>query len=100
MNSRLELHNMLLKIGGPNVYYQSPSNLSMKYPCIKYSINKIENEHANDLVYQQNRSYSVIVMSKDADDVIVDKMSKLIMCSFDRRYINDNIYHTVFNLYY
>jgi hypothetical protein len=100
MSSRLELHNLLLSIGGPNVYYQVPSNLTMKYPAIKYSLNKIENKHANNLVYNQDVSYTITVMSKDADEPIVSKISKLPKCSFDRSYIQDNIYHTVFSMYY
>jgi len=100
MGSRLDLHNLLLSIGGPNVYYQVPSSLTIKYPAIKYSVDRIENDHANDLVYHQEKSYSVTVMSTDADCDIVDKISRLPKCSFDRRFISDNIYHTIFNMYY
>ena len=100
MSNRLELHNLLLSIGGPNVYYQVPSNLAIKYPAIKYSVNKIDNNHANNLVYRQDKSYSITIMSKDADCNIVDKISKLPKCTFDRMFIVDNIYHNIFNMYY
>jgi len=100
MGSRLALHNLLLSIGGPNVYYQVPSNLSIIYPAIKYSINKIEGKHADDAVYCQDKSYLITVMSQDADCDIVDKISILPKCVFDRQYVVDNIYHTVFIMYY
>jgi hypothetical protein len=100
MSNRIDLHNLLLTIGGPNVYYQVPSTLTMKYPAIRYSINSIDNEHADDSVYCQSMSYSITVMSKEADSDIVDKISKLPKCRFDRRYVIDNIYHTIFNIYY
>lgn len=100
MRNRLALHDLLLSIGGPNVYYQVPSTLSMNYPAIQYSINSIKNKHADDEVYCQDTCYSIIVMSEDADCDIVDKISKLPKCTFDRRYTADNIYHTVFNMYY
>lgn len=100
MGSRLKLHELLLSIAGPNVYYQVPSNLVMVYPCVKYTLNDIKNEHANDSVYNQSTSYTITVMSKDADYTAVNAISKLIKCSFDRRYVQDNIYHTVFNIYY
>lgn len=100
MNNRLALHNLLISIVGPNVYYQTPSNMVMQYPCVKYSLNRIENNHANNSVYKQDRSYTATVMSKNADDQIIDKISKLNMCRYDRQYIQDNIYHTVFNIYY
>lgn len=98
MGSRLELHGLLLSIGGPNVYYQPPT--TMIYPAIKYEKNKIKNQYANNSVYNQDTSYSITIMSKIVDDVRVEKISKLPKCSFDRMYIKDNIYHNVFNMYY
>ena len=100
MNNRLKLHDLLLSIGGPNVYYQVPSNFTMKYPCIKYSINKIDNKHANNLIYKQDTCYLVTVMCKDPDCDIVEKVSLLPKCRFDRHYVQDNIHHTIFELYY
>lgn len=100
MNNRLELHNLLLDIAGPNVYYQVPSNVNMKYPAIKYEKSKINNNHADDSVYYQKTSYSITVISKIVDDPIVDKISKLPRCSYDRQYVADNIYHTVFEMNY
>jgi hypothetical protein len=100
MDNRLALHQLLISIAGPNVYYQAPSTMIMKYPCIKYSRDKIDNKYANDSVYSQNNRYSIIVMSKMADDDIVNKVSMLPKCLFDRAYIQDGIYHNTFNLYY
>lgn len=100
MDNRLRLHELLKSVGGPNVYYQTPTNVVIKYPAIKYNINKIENKHANNSVYHQDVSYLITVMSKDVDDDIVKKVSMLPKCSFDRRYIQDNIYHTTFIMYY
>lgn len=100
MGNRLGLHTLLLSIGGPNVYYQVPPNMIIKYPCIKYEMKKIGNEHANDAVYIQDTSYTITIMNKEVDDVVTDKISKLQKCSFDRRFVSDGIYHNVFNLYY
>ena len=100
MGNRLDLHDLLLSIAGPNVYFQAPSNINMKYPAIRYSVNKIGNTYANNIVYNQNLSYSITVISRDVEDSIVDEISKLPTCSFDRQYISDNLYHTVFNIYY
>lgn len=98
MGSRLDLHNLLLSIGGPNVYYQAPT--SMIYPAIQYSKNRIENNHANNIVYNQNVSYSITVISRTVDDEIVSKISKLPKCKFDRGFIKDNLHHNIFNMYY
>ena len=100
MHNRLSLHELLISIAGPNVYYQAPNNLGMKYPAIKYEKNKITNKYADDSVYHQKKSYSITVISKTIDDDIVEKISKLPQCSFDRHFIVDNLHHDVFNMYY
>lgn len=100
MNNRLELHDLLLSLGCDNVYYRAPSNTSMKYPCIKYEKDRIDNTHANNRVYKQDNRYSITVISKQEDDDLASKVSMLPHISFDRIFINDNLYHTVFNLYF
>ena len=72
----------------------------MKYPAIKYELNRLENDHADDAVYCQNKSYTITVMSTVVDDDVTDKISKLPKCTFDRRFVSDGIYHNVFNMYY
>ena len=100
MNKRIDLHNLLLELAGPNVYYQIPSNMKMKYPAVKYEREKIENNHADNMVYSQNTFYTITVISKDTDEHIVEKISKIPTCEYDRDYIIDNLYHTVFKIYY
>ena len=100
MNKRIDLHNLLLKLAGPNVYYQIPSNMKMKYPAVKYERGRIDNNHADNIVYSQNTSYNITVISKNPDEPIVEKISKIPTCEYDRDYIIDNLYHTVFKIYY
>ena len=100
MNNRIDLHNLLLELAGPNVYYQIPSNMKMKYPAVKYERGRIDNNHPDNIVYSQNTSYTITVISKDPDEPIVEKISKIPTCEYDRDYIIDNLYHTVFKIYY
>ena len=100
MNNRIDLHNLLLELAGPNVYYQIPSNMKMKYPAVKYERGRIDNNHADNIVYSQNTSYTITVISKNPDEPIVEKISKIPTCVYDRDYIIDNLYHTVFKIYY
>ena len=100
MNNRIDLHNLLLELAGPNVYYQIPSNMKMKYPAVKYERGRIDNNHADNIVYSQNTSYTITVISKNPDEPIVEKISKIPTCEYDRDYIIDNLYHTVFKIYY
>lgn len=101
MSTRLELHETLCDIlGSRNVYYQPPESIRMKYPAIVYSRSRIENTYANDDVYKQETSYSVTVIDEDPDSPIVEAMSLLPRCRFDRHFISDNLNHDTFTLYY
>lgn len=101
MASRLSLQTKLeALIGSDNVYYQPPPSIEMEYPAIKYSINDIENEHADNSVYKQNHRYELTVIDSDPDSVIVDAISKVLFCKFNRHYKINNLNHTVFTLYY
>lgn len=99
MASRVELQNML-ETFTPNVYYQPPSTLSIKYPCIIYSRKSIDNDKANNGVYREKRSYSLTVIDKNPDSPIVDKIARLEYCSYDRNFISDGLNHDTFVLYY
>lgn len=87
-------------LGSRNVYYQPPATVRMKYPAIVYFRKRIENSHANDGVYRQDHSYELTVISQDPEESVVEDISKLPLCSYDRRYVADNLNHDVFTLYY
>ena len=99
MGSRLDFHNILKEIT-PNVYYQAPTNITMRYPCIKYSRNSIDNKYGSDEVHIQNRSYSVVVMDYNPDSEIVDKISKLKYCRHTQHYVVNGLNHDIFNIYF
>lgn len=101
MANRLDLHEMLCNIlGSRNVYFQPPESVKMEYPAIKYSLSNMKNNHANDKVYTQSRSYQIIVIDKSPDSIISDKISQLPYCKFDRSYVSDGLNHYVYTLYY
>lgn len=102
MANRLNLQQELcILLGSNNVYYQPPASVSMKYPCIKYSLNGIESERADDMNYKNTREYTVTVIDKNPDSEIPEKiLNHFKMCSFDRGYPSDNLNHFVLTLYY
>lgn len=101
MASRLSLQTMLEELlGSRNVYYQPPASVYMKYPAIVYSRKVIENVYADNGVYNQHNAYDLTVIDANPESEIVEKISKLPMCSFDRHYTADNLNHYVFTLYY
>ena len=80
MSRRTELQTLLEEIlGSKNVYFQPPDTVSMKYPAIVYSLNRID---------------------KNPDSEFIDKISSLPLCQFDRPYKSDNLNHYVFTLYF
>lgn len=104
---RLELHNEFIDILGTRgqkisrVYYQAPESPKMEYPCIKYSLTGVNITRANNGVYGTYNKYEVTVIDYDSDSNIWTKiLSQFQMCSFDRAYTADNLYHTVLTLYY
>ena len=101
MATRVDLQNVLEELlGSRNVYYQPPESIKMTYPAIVYSRKSIDNMHANDSVYKQNYAYEITVIDKNPDSEIVNKISKLPTCRFDRHFKSDNLNHDVFTLYY
>lgn len=101
MATRLELHNKLVELlGSTNVYYQPPESLKMKYPAIRYSKSRIESVHANNAKYTKNNRYEIIVIDDDPDNPVIDKLLDLPYCSYDRRYVSNNLYHDSLTLYF
>ena len=101
MATRVDLQNVLEELlGSRNVYYQPPESLKMNYPAIVYSRKMIDNSYANNSVYKQNYAYEITVIDKNPDSEIVNKVSKLPTCRFDRHFKSDNLNHDVFTLYY
>lgn len=101
MASRLQLQTELEELlGSRNVYFQPPASVRMQYPAIVYSRSNIENRHADNNVYMQSYFYEITVIDEDPDSEIVEKVSKLPTCRFDRHYKADNLNHDVFTLYY
>lgn len=101
MASRLELQSLLEGLlGSRNVYYQPPESIKMQYPAIVYSKANIRTRHADDRKYLRNLSYEIIVIDRDADNPVIDKILELPMSSFDRTYKSDNLYHDVLTLYF
>ena len=101
MGKGIELQKLLCEIlGSKNVYFQPPESIKMKYPAIVYYRNSIDNTNANNNVYRQNTAYTITVIDSNPESEIVEKISRLPMCRFDRQYASDNLYHDVFTLYF
>lgn len=99
MNSRVKFQEFLETLT-PNVYFQPPSNTSIKYPAIVYTRNSISKFNANNVMYKKTNSYNVTVMDKNPDSIIADELLKLRYCEFDRQFASAGINNIVFKIYY
>lgn len=102
-NNRIDFHNVLLELFGdsePHVYFQPPENIQMKYPAIVYNRNDVKNDHASNKVYLQEVEFQVIVIDKNPDSEIVDRVSKYPTARFSRHYTSNNLNHDVFMITY
>ncbi len=102
MERRLQLQADLEQIlGSKNVYFQPPSSFQMIYSCIRYELDEIDAEHADNRVYAKKKAYLVTYVTEDPDDDLSDEMfSEFQMIHFDRHYTADNLHHFVYKIYY
>lgn len=101
MGTRLDLQNKLEEIlGSRNVYFQPPENLRIKYPCIVYERNNLEDSFADNIPYVTRVRYGITVIDRNPDSDIPLKVKRLPTCVFERQFVSDNLYHNVFNLYF
>lgn len=101
MADRVELHNLLKEmLGSDNVYYQPPESTKMSYPAIKYSKQTIRSTYANGSKYSMRDCYQLMVIAKLPDNPVIKKLLALPYCSYDRRYVADNLNHDVLTIYY
>lgn len=101
MDNRLNLQNLFEELlGSNNVYFQPPESIKLSYPAIVYSLNNIENRHANDSVYNMRDRYSVTYVTKNPDDQAIRLIASIPLCGFDRHYKADNLNHYVYTIYF
>lgn len=101
MASRLELQSKFEELlGSRNVYYNPPANITIKYDCIRYSLNGMQNTHANNNKYSKMKRYDGIVISKQSDPEVFDKILDLQYCSPGTPYKADNLNHYPFTIYH
>lgn len=101
MAQRLELQALLEELlGSDNVYFQPPDNITIVYPCIVYNRNAEDSTFADNLKYKYKRRYQVTHISRNPDSEVVEKLSALPLCTYNRFYAVDNLNHDVFNLFF
>ena len=101
MALRTSLHSVLTGVlGSSNVYFKSPGEPYLKYPCIIYEQGAAASTFADDKIYHRRKRYSVMVIDPNPDSSIPDRVAELPFCSMEKPYIADNLNHYPFTIYY
>lgn len=99
--NRIDFHNYLKEVTGlSNIYFQPPSNIKLKYPCIVYDRLNIQNKPADNTVHITHVSYQVEVIDYSPDSEYVNKLSKIVKCKHNRAFQTEGLNHDVFEIYY
>lgn len=98
---RLQLQALLETIlGSRNVYFQPPTNIKLKFPCIVYERDNVTSFHADNAPYRAFLRYKVTVIDRDPDSLIPREVAKIPTATFVRFYTADNLNHDVFNIFF
>lgn len=99
---RETLHDILVGIEGIKaVYYQPPSTKALQYPCIIYSLNRLNTKPANNNRYLNFPEYNVVLIDYDPESMLQRKILDLndgCYVKFDRFYTSDNLNHWAYTL--
>ena len=99
MARRLQLHQLLESFVS-NVYFQPPTNVQLKYPCIIYKRDFAHTKFADDISYDHIIRYSITIIDQDPDSEIPSKVAAMPMSLFNRFFTVDNLNHDVYNVYF
>lgn len=102
MDRRQKLHEELKRVTGiKNVYFQPPESIKLKYPCVIYSKQPFRTVRANNTAWINNRPYRVVIVCSDGDNKFAEMLlNGFKYCSYDSRYISNNMYHDSLTIFY
>lgn len=96
-----ELQFLLEQIlGTKNVYFQPPEDTKLTYPCIVYQLDSVRASYADGIPYIKSKKYLVTYISQKPDSYIPDKISEIPTASFNRYFVQKNLNHWAYRLYF
>jgi hypothetical protein len=101
MGRRLDLHEVLCDaLGSRNVYFQPPESKKLNYPAIVYNRQNRDVTPADNMAYIGKWVYQVVVIDKNPDSLIVERVADLPLTRYVRSFKSDNLNHDVFLITY
>lgn len=99
LDRRLELDARLRRIlGYNNLYFEPPTSVTMHYPCVRYTRERIDTNYANNKVYLAKQRYDITLIYYDVDGDLVDKFlfnNEGLTFSHERHYVADGLHHDI-----
>ena len=83
-----------------NVYFQPPTGTKIVYPCIVYDLEKTNVRYADNGPYVFHDEYSIKYITRDSDDPSRISFLFLPLCTSEKMYVNDNLYHYPYTIYW
>lgn len=104
MGRRQDLHAMLVSLFDEFtpacVKYQPGPSVTLTYPAIIYKLDDMPSIYANNRPYHWDHRYQVTVIDRSPESVLRERLIQFPMTRFSRAFVNDNLYHFVFEIYY
>ncbi len=98
---RIELDNKFRSIPGlEHVYFQPPESVSLKYPCLIYTISANSYRYAQNNKYYTGTRYTVKLISKNPDEPLREYLEQFRYCELASFYTVNNLNHFIYNLVY
>lgn len=85
---------------GIKVYFQPPEDTKMVYPCIRYELDAGSSKFANNVPYNYEQQYQVLLISRKPEPALFEKLVALPKSIHARSYVADNLNHSVFSIYF
>lgn len=86
-------------LGSRNVYFQPPASMKLCYPCVVYSMERLNRQHADNAPYREAIGYSVTFITRDCDDNRAIQLGSFPYSYLDRFYVAGNLNHYVYTIF-
>lgn len=87
-------------LGSEHVYFQPPGDKKLDYPCIVYQLDGVKTDYADNYPYNNHKRYLITYISQRPDMYIPDKIAQMKTASFNRFFVQDNLNHWAYRVYF
>lgn len=86
--------------GVKKAYFEPPTNIQLKYPCIIYSLQGHDDDFADNIRYRRSKMYKVSILDENPDSEIPEALEdSLPYCDMiSSPYVVNGIHHFVYQV--